>query len=127
GATWDGESLAATFDGEARRFLARADDHRVLVHDGDGRLLLRPVGVYRHRQAGRGTGDDRVLAPMPGRVVLVRVRAGDTVAAGQELVVLEAMKMELALKAPRDGTVAEVRAAEGNFVDADAMLVALEA
>ena len=64
---------------------------------------------------------------MPGRVVLVHARAGDTVTAGQELLVLEAMKMELALKAPRDGTVAEVRAAVGDFVDADAVLVALEA
>ena len=64
---------------------------------------------------------------MPGRVVLVRAKAGDTVAAGQELLVLEAMKMELALKAPRDGVVAEVRAAAGDFVEADAVLVVLEA
>ena len=43
------------------------------------------------------------------------------------LLVLEAMKMELALKAPRDGVVAEVRAAAGDFVEADAVLVVLEA
>ena len=88
---------------------------------------MRPVEVYRRVDAGKGTGDHRLLAPMPGRVVLVKARAGDTVTAGQELVVLEAMKMELALKAPRDGTVAEVRAAVGDFVDGDAVLVALEA
>ena len=63
---------------------------------------------------------------MPGRVVVVRARAGDAVMAGQELLVLEAMKMELSLKAPRDGTVAEVRAAAGEFVEADAVLVLLE-
>ena len=126
-AHWNGDVLAARFDGQAHRFRAAADDSRVMVHDGDRRLLLRPVGVYRQLDAGKGTGDDRVLAPMPGRVVLVKARAGDTVTAGQELVVLEAMKMELALKAPRDGTVAEVRAAAGDFVDADAVLVALEA
>jgi len=40
--------------------------------------------------------------------------------------VIEAMKMELGLKAPRDGIVAELRAAEGDFVDADAVLVTLE-
>ena len=65
-------------------------------------------------------------APMPGRVVLVKARVGDQVTAGQELLVIEAMKMELGLKAPRDGVVAEVRAAAGDFVEADAVLVTLE-
>ena len=64
---------------------------------------------------------------MPGRVVLVKARPGDRILAGQELLVIEAMKMELAVKAPRDGVVAEVRAAEGDFVEADAVLVTLEA
>jgi len=58
--------------------------------------------------------------------VLVKTQSGDVVVAGQELLVIEAMKMELALKAPRDGTVAEVRAAAGDFVEADAVLVTLE-
>ena len=49
------------------------------------------------------------------------------VAVGQELMVIEAMKMELSLKAPRAGKVAEVRAASGDFVDADTALVVLEA
>jgi 3-methylcrotonyl-CoA carboxylase alpha subunit len=63
---------------------------------------------------------------MPGRVVLVKAHPGDVVVVGQELLVIEAMKMERALKAPRDGTVAEVRAAAGDFVEADAVLVTLE-
>jgi 3-methylcrotonyl-CoA carboxylase alpha subunit len=63
---------------------------------------------------------------MPGRVVVVRASKGDKVVAGQELVIVEAMKMELALKAPRDGTVASVAAVAGDFVEADAVLVALE-
>ena len=59
-------------------------------------------------------------------MVVVRAAAGDTVEAGQEVIVIEAMKMELSLKAPRTGTIAEVRAAAGDFVEADAVLVALE-
>jgi 3-methylcrotonyl-CoA carboxylase alpha subunit len=63
---------------------------------------------------------------MPGRIVLVKVANGDRVVQGQELLVMEAMKMELALKAPRDGVVAEVRAVGGEFVEADAVIVVLE-
>jgi 3-methylcrotonyl-CoA carboxylase alpha subunit len=63
---------------------------------------------------------------MPGRVVLMRVAVGDKVSAGQELGVMEAMKMEIGLKAPRDGVVAELRAAAGDQVEGDAALVLLE-
>ena len=67
-----------------------------------------------HTGADAGAGRAGQGAPR-GRVV-----------AGQELLVIEAMKMELGLKAPRDGIVAEVRAAAGDFVEADAVLVTLE-
>ena len=60
-------------------------------------------------------------------IVVARVQPGDPVAAGQEVMVIEAMKMELSLKAPREGVVAEVRGAAGDFVEADAALVLLEA
>jgi len=59
--------------------------------------------------------------------VVVKARAGEQVRAGEEVLVIEAMKMELSLKAPRDGTIAEVRATAGDFVDADAVLVTLDA
>jgi 3-methylcrotonyl-CoA carboxylase alpha subunit len=62
---------------------------------------------------------------MPGRVVLLKVATGDTVTMGQELGVMEAMKMELALKAPRAGVVAGVLAKAGDFVEADTVLVTL--
>ncbi len=118
--------LSARFDGRASRLSAHADDARVLVHDGERRLLLQPVGVYRREGPAGGIDDRRLQAPMPGRVVLVKARPGANVVAGQELLVIEAMKMELGLKAPRDGVVAEVRAAAGDFVEADAVLVTLE-
>ncbi|MDE2307221.1 MAG: hypothetical protein KGJ97_02885 [Xanthomonadaceae bacterium] len=60
---------------------------------------------------------------MPGRIVLVRARIGAEVAAGDELLVMEAMKMELALKAPHAGTIAAVTVRVGDFVEADAVLV----
>ena len=63
---------------------------------------------------------------MPGRVVVVQAKPGDAVHAGGVVLVIEAMKMELALKAPRDGVVAEIRAQAGDFVEADAVLATLE-
>ncbi|HEY0504542.1 MAG TPA: acetyl/propionyl/methylcrotonyl-CoA carboxylase subunit alpha [Lysobacter sp.] len=131
GARGEGEDgLSLRIDGRGRRFTLGMDTldgnrQRMVVHDGDRRLRLLGVPMYRHEHSSAGSAGDQVLAPMPGRVVLVKAAPGDAVEAGQELMVIEAMKMELSLKAPRAGTVAEVRAASGDFVEADAVLVAL--
>ena len=119
------ESLSLRIAEGARRFAILDDDRFVLVHDAEQRLRLQPVAMYQHEQAAVTGGADTLVAPMPGRVVVVKATVGDEVEAGQELMVIEAMKMELSLKAPRAGTVSEVRAAAGDFVDADAVLVAL--
>ena len=119
-------ALSLRIGARARRFEIADTGGRIVVHDGRARLVVEPVSVYRHTDAASGGAADRVLAPMPGRVVMVKAAAGDAVQAGQDVMVIEAMKMELSLKAPRDGTVAEVRAAAGDFVDADAVLVVLE-
>ena len=60
---------------------------------------------------------------MPGRIVLVKSKPGDAVNEGQELIVMEAMKMEITLKAPRTTTIESVNATPGEFVEADAVLV----
>ncbi|MDG6077872.1 acetyl/propionyl/methylcrotonyl-CoA carboxylase subunit alpha [Erythrobacter litoralis] len=71
-------------------------------------------------------GDGAILAPMPGKVIAVDVAEGDAVTAGQRLMVLEAMKMEHALTAPFDGTVAELNASEGGQVQVEAVLAVVE-
>ncbi len=68
-------------------------------------------------------GGDRLLAPMPGRIVEVLVRPGDVVARGDVLLVLEAMKVQMRLTAPRAGIVDALRAAPGDLVDDGAELV----
>src|SRR5690606_7796493 len=122
GARLSDDALSLRIDGRGRRFRVALQAGRIDVHDGERRLVLRPLAMYRHEDAGQAAGDDRILAPMPGRVVALRVAVGDRVEAGQELAVLEAMKMELALKAPRGGVVAELHAAAGDFVEADSVL-----
>ena len=71
-----------------------------------------------------GAGE-AVNAPMPGNILKVNVKTGDAVKAGQVLVVLEAMKMENEIMAPKDGTVVQVLATKGSNVDTGAALVVL--
>ena len=123
----DDATLTVQIDALSQRYRARADDRRVFLHDGVQRVVLSRLPAFQLGLADAAGGGDRVLAPMPGRIVLMRVAAGDTVGEGQELGIMEAMKMELALKSPRAGVIAEVRVADGDFVDGDALLVRLEA
>jgi len=67
-----------------------------------------------------------LTAPMPATVIKVQVKPGDIVAKGTIVVVLEAMKMELPIRASGDGVVAAVRCREGELVTADATLVTFE-
>jgi acetyl/propionyl-CoA carboxylase alpha subunit len=87
----------------------------------DGRSSRRPGA----RETG-GPGVQRVLAPMPGRVVRVLVKPGDDVALRQGLVVVEAMKMENELGSPKAGRVKEVAVEEGASVEAGRLLVVVE-
>lgn len=77
------------------------------------------------RRAGTG-GSDLTLAPMPGLVKLVFVAAGQEVAEGDRLAIMEAMKLEHTMIAARAGRVAEVLVSEGTQVEADAALIRLE-
>jgi acetyl-CoA/propionyl-CoA carboxylase biotin carboxyl carrier protein len=77
--------------------------------------------------AGQGVGDGMVLAPMPGSMLAVDVTEGDVVQEGQRLGVLEAMKMELVLKAPAAGTVTKVNAKVGDQVELGAVMFQVEA
>jgi biotin carboxyl carrier protein len=79
----------------------------------------------RHGPGATGDGPQRLLAPMPGKVVRVLVKPGDQVVARQGVVVVEAMKMENELRAGRSGLVREVLVVEGASVDAGASLVVI--
>ena len=71
------------------------------------------------------TGGESVKAPMPGNILKVNVAQGQAVKSGDVLVILEAMKMENEIVAPRDGTVAQVVTSKGAVVDTGAPLVVL--
>ncbi|MDR2423058.1 MAG: acetyl-CoA carboxylase biotin carboxyl carrier protein subunit [Deltaproteobacteria bacterium] len=66
-----------------------------------------------------------ILAPMSGNVWKILVKPGDLVAEDDELIVMEAMKMEIPVTAPQDGKVEKVHVQEGEPVEADALLVTM--
>jgi biotin carboxyl carrier protein len=136
------EYLVDVHDTDLGLVLIRVPDGRVIdaavatgsVHN-QLRVQLRGVDLdvmvngRRHRSDGPGVsggGEQRVSAPMPGRVLRVLVQPGAAVVAGQVLVVIEAMKMENALTALRDGVVREVAVIEGTSVETGRLLLRLE-
>jgi len=104
---------------------------RVLEHEGE--LAVFAEGESWHftivdplaPPAGADTSGGRLTAPMPGRVIQLMVAPGDAVRRGQAMMVIEAMKMEHTIAAPRDGTVAAVHFAAGDPVEEGAELIAL--
>ena len=100
------------------------DDERVVVFY-EGEATEFALGV--RGSGGGAVADGAILAPMPGKVIDVDVSEGETVATGQKLLTLEAMKMEHSLTAPFDGVVAELAAAPGQQVQVEALLARVEA
>jgi len=96
------------------------DNHRIPYAVADPRSLRTASA------SSAATGPRPLKAPMPGRIVRVLVAPGETVAAGQGCVVIEAMKMQNELKAPKAGIVARLSATIGETVAAGATLLIVE-
>jgi len=108
--------------GVARTVEVHVDGAAVWLVDDGAPSRWAPVVDRAGARAGGGSLD----APMPGTVIDVRVEPGAAVAEGDTLVILESMKMELAIQAPADGVVSEVFVATGDRVAQAAPLVALD-
>jgi acetyl-CoA/propionyl-CoA carboxylase biotin carboxyl carrier protein len=106
-------------------FFAR--DEETLWLGRDGRTwAVREFAPGAAGGAASAAGGGVLRSPMPGTVLAVKVTKGDTVAAGQPLVIVEAMKMEHAVTAPIDGVVAELPARTGAQVTLDAVLAVIK-
>ena len=101
---------------------AQGEVRHVFTPQGAARISLLDPLAHAGEAAPEG---GRLTAPMPGKVVSFAVKAGDKVKAGQALAVMEAMKMEHTMAAPRDGTVAELLYAPGDQVAEGAELLKL--
>jgi biotin carboxyl carrier protein len=105
---------------------SRGDEFQVVVGGRVHRLRLLDERAVRRERPAAGDGVREVRAAMPGKVVAVLVEAGAKVERGQGLIVLEAMKMENEISAPRDGTVTEVCVRPGQAVEPGELLARLD-
>jgi biotin carboxyl carrier protein len=120
---------ALTVDGRAydAGVLRRGDGYTVALRGGTFEVTLEEAArgaAAPHRKAASGPA--RVPAPMPGKIVRVAASAGQVVAAGECLLVMEAMKMENEIRSPRDGRVTGVLVREGQAVESGALLMLVE-
>jgi acetyl-CoA/propionyl-CoA carboxylase biotin carboxyl carrier protein len=116
------DRVTVTLDGVRHTFHRAAD---WIGRDGDAWHVRDhdPVAASLTRSAHAGA--DSLTAPMPGTVTVVKVAVGDGVAAGQSLLVVEAMKMEHVISAPHAGTVAELDVTPGTTVAMDQVLAVI--
>jgi len=104
--------------GEEFRVLVAGKLHTVHVEDSERHRLMELAGPRTEPRV-----ETAIASPMPGMVVSVPVRAGQTVAAGEVLVVLESMKMENEVRASQDAVIQAVHVAAGDFVTAHQVLL----
>jgi biotin carboxyl carrier protein len=93
---------------------------RVTVANREHRARIRnPRKWTRNRRLGaEAEGSQQLRAPMPGKIVILLVKAGDRVDAGQGIVVMEAMKMQNEIRSPKSGTVERLLVTQGQTVNA---------
>ena len=120
GARIEGKSIEVRLAPGAQGSTAVAGGRRFAVE------VRNPRNASRGSRTALGAGRQKVIAPMPGKVIRVLVKKGDTVEPGQGLVVVEAMKMQNEMKASHPGQVTEVRVHDGDTVGAGETLVVLE-
>jgi propionyl-CoA carboxylase alpha chain len=112
-------------DGVERRLRIVGAEGPCVDVDGDG-WSVSLQAVPRFPDAAAAVQEGSLIAPMPGAVVALHVAEGDTVRAGQPLLVLEAMKMQHPVVAPAPGAVRSLTVAVGAQVDAGALLAVIE-
>lgn len=122
--SWSAAHIDLELNGHRCQAKVTAADGNLHVTAGGRRLT---VGVVpRFAPPGLEMPGGAVAAPMPGKVIEIRVATGDSVSAGDVVAVLEAMKMENHLRAPRDGVIREIGIAVGDQIEKDMILMVIE-
>ena len=124
----EGGRCRLMIDGKMELISVATEGDRAFVHAGGQSVEVAYVDPVRRLASGSGSAaNDAALAPMPGTVVAVHVKAGDQVESGQTLIVIESMKLETTIKAWRNGVVAQVPFAKGDQFERSVPLIVLVA
>ena len=123
--TQNGSVVSFTANGHAESALVLAYGNNISILLADTRHTLRLVDPFLF-EGESDANAGRLTAMMPGRVVKVMAKVGDSVKKGQALIIMEAMKMEHTIVSPKDGIVERVAFKENDLVPADAVLFAFE-
>jgi acetyl-CoA/propionyl-CoA carboxylase, biotin carboxylase, biotin carboxyl carrier protein len=119
--------LVIAYAGRTVRFAYAADGPVTWLGRDGAAWAIGEAPPPALRGARAGSADGTVRSPMPGTILAVHVTAGDTVSAGQPVLVVEAMKMEHTVTAPLDGVISELTAKAGQQVSMDETLAVIEA
>jgi acetyl-CoA/propionyl-CoA carboxylase biotin carboxyl carrier protein len=122
-----GADLVITYGGRTVRFAYAADGPVTWLGRDGATWAIGEAPPPALRGARAGSADGTVRSPMPGTILAVHVAVGDTVSAGQPVLVVEAMKMEHTVTAPLDGVITELTAKAGQQVPMDETLAVIEA
>jgi len=124
----DDGSAVLTVNGHSEKVLVAMRGDDVFIHlGGVAYQLCYEHPLQRLAAQSQGSGEDHVRSPMPGSLVALHAKPGQSVARGETLLVMESMKMETTIIAPRDGVIEVVHFAVGQTFDRDALLLSLEA
>lgn len=121
GKRFNAKLLQADYHNKAFEFVINGSVYHVVLADEYDQLVDR-LGLAKHTI----TKIKEIKAPMPGLVLEISVKEGDTVEKGQSLLILEAMKMENVLKSPGDGVVKRIFVNKGQPVDKNQLLVEMD-
>jgi biotin carboxyl carrier protein len=113
---------------EAKREYSLTGETHVIIGSERFSAEVRDPRSLRSRKAAAGVGEgpQKVLAPMPGKIVRILVEQGSEVEAGQGIIVVEAMKMQNEIKSPKKGIVQKIAVAEGGSVAAGDTMAIIE-
>lgn len=125
----DAGHYSLIIDGRVLDALVNVDSEGCVVASNQGAFSFRVLdprrSAFRHRPEGPA-GVQRIAAEMPGRIIRVLVEKGEEVVHDQSLLVIEAMKMQTEIRAPKNGTVKELAASAGANVSAGDFLMSIE-